>query len=50
MSDTAEPEQSIIRLLEQIELASGQKALSEARRAAWRYTWAIQATVELVDA
>ena len=49
MPNIPELGESINRLLEQIEQASEQKPLSEARRASWRYTWATTATVELVD-
>ncbi len=49
MPQVAELTKHIERLLEQIERTTGQKAVSEARRASFRYIWLAPATVKLVD-
>lgn len=49
MPDLPEVRSRIAGLLEQIELSTGQQPASEYRRASWRYTWAVPATVECVD-
>ncbi len=49
MPNVAEVTKHIGRLLEQIELASGQKQIPIAKRATWRHRWVTPATVEFVD-
>ena len=49
MPEVPEVTNRIEHLLEQIELATGQEPLSEARRASWRYTWAAHVAIEFVD-
>ena len=49
MPSTVEMTNSIERLLEQIEHATGQTPEADAKRASWRYEWVVPATVELAD-
>ena len=49
MPKVAEVRKDIERLLEHIELSTGQKPASEYRRASWRYKWTAPATVKLMD-
>ena len=49
MPDLADLKECIKHFLEQIELATEQKPLSETRRASWRYTSAVFATLESND-
>ena len=49
MPEVAEVTKSIERLLEQIELSTGQKPVPEIKRAYWRYSWTSPATVKCVD-
>ena len=49
MNDIEQTKARIERLLEEIGRSSGQRELEEARRKDWRYTWAVPATVQVVD-
>ena len=49
MSQVAELTKHIERLLEEIERTTEQTAVSEARRASFRYIWLAPITVKLVD-
>ena len=49
MPNVADVKKDIERLLAQIERSSGQKQLSDARRAAWRYMWTVCGTVKVVE-
>ena len=49
MPDLADLKERVEHFLEQIALATEQKPLSEVRRASWRYTAAVFATLESAD-
>ena len=49
MMSVLEVRKRIKRLLEQIELSTGQKPTPEYRRTSWRYKWTAPATVKLID-